>query len=258
MPARGDVARARRRRDGAHPAPLVVAGHSAGGHLAAMMYATDWRRGRASRRRRSPAASRCRACTTSRRWCCFRTTPTFASTTPKRDACRRSIARPRTDAPLVSRSAPTRRRNSCGSRSLLWDAWPRNRPAACRRRSRFAGRHHFNVVLDYTDPASALTQATARAVSFESLAGARWRARRASRLPSTATAARADAMAARFRTCGAAVKCSRPHCNGTRMQRCRSHRLSRSSPRSRPGGWSSWSTRRIARTRAISCSPPIA
>ena len=43
---------------------------------------------------------------------------------------------------------------------LMWDAWPRNRPAGMRGILVIPQRHHFNVVLDYTDSASALTQAT--------------------------------------------------------------------------------------------------
>ena len=44
MPARARLARARRAEATARqPTPLVVGGHSAGGHLAAMMFATDWR-----------------------------------------------------------------------------------------------------------------------------------------------------------------------------------------------------------------------
>jgi hypothetical protein len=43
---------------------------------------------------------------------------------------------------------------------LLWDAWPVNRPAAQRAPLVIPDRHHFNVVLDYADPASALTLAT--------------------------------------------------------------------------------------------------
>ena len=43
---------------------------------------------------------------------------------------------------------------------LLWDAWPANRPPAMHAPLRIPDRHHFNVVLDYAEPASALTRAT--------------------------------------------------------------------------------------------------
>ena len=72
VPARAGVGRARRRaRTARAPSEVVVGGHSAGGHLAAMMFATDWAARRARAAADSPAASRFRACTISRRWCMF-------------------------------------------------------------------------------------------------------------------------------------------------------------------------------------------
>ena len=143
------------------PAPLVIGGHSAGGHLTAMMYATDWRATRPRRRRRSPAAFRCPACTTSRRWCSFRTTSISASTMPKRGACRPIDRAPLTDAPLVlavgadETSEFLRQTRTAVGRVAAAIVRP-----ASRRRCAIAGRHHYSVVLDYADPASALTQAT--------------------------------------------------------------------------------------------------
>jgi hypothetical protein len=43
---------------------------------------------------------------------------------------------------------------------LLWNAWPRNHPPGVAAPMHIAGHNHYSVVLDYTDPASALTKAT--------------------------------------------------------------------------------------------------
>ena len=127
---------ARRRQHGA-AAPLVIAGHSAGGHLAAMMFATDWRAhgfARAVRRRRLVSA----ACTTSRRSCCSRTTPTSGSTTPARARIADQLS-PRPTRRCSSPSAPTRRPNSCANRSCCGTRGrhmpPAKRRAAVRRRA---------------------------------------------------------------------------------------------------------------------------
>ena len=67
---------------------------------------------------------------------------------------------PRTDAPLVVAVGAEETSEFLRQSQLLWDAWPRTRPATMRAPLEIADRHHFNVVLDYTDPASALTQST--------------------------------------------------------------------------------------------------
>ena len=43
---------------------------------------------------------------------------------------------------------------------LLWDAWPQNRPPGAAGPLVIPGKHHFDVVVDYADPGSALTRAT--------------------------------------------------------------------------------------------------
>ncbi len=68
---------------------IVIAGHSAGGHLTAMMFVDRLGGGRAAPHRQSPAASRSRASTTSHRSCCSRSTPTSGSTTLKPHDCLR-------------------------------------------------------------------------------------------------------------------------------------------------------------------------
>jgi arylformamidase len=68
--------------------------------------------------------------------------------------------RPLTDAPLLVAVGADETSEFLRQSDLIWDAWPRNRPAGARAPMRIAGRHHYTVVLDYTDPASALSQAT--------------------------------------------------------------------------------------------------
>lgn len=144
---------------GAPPAPLVVAGHSAGGHLTAMLHATpaetlgleqhpvkgavslsgihdlepllmyslnsDFRFDLAEARRLSPA-----------------------------------LLRPQTTAPIVAAVGADETSEFVRQTGLLWDAWPANRPPGMPHALQVAQRHHYNVVLDYADPDSALTRAT--------------------------------------------------------------------------------------------------
>jgi arylformamidase len=141
------------------PAPIVIAGHSAGGHLVAMMYVTEWRaRG-------------------------F-TTPPFAGgvalsgvndLTPlvlyshnvdfrldEASAARLSPLNyaPRIDVPLVVAVGADETSEFVRQSQLLWDAWPEVRPPNMKRMLAVPDRHHFNVVLDYLDSESALTRAT--------------------------------------------------------------------------------------------------
>ena len=141
------------------PAPLVIAGHSAGGHMAAMMYATDWRaRGFAE----APFAggvslSGVHDLTPLVLYSLnvdFRLDDTEARRLSPIDA------EPRAGVPLLVAVGSDETSEFVRQSQLLWDAWPRNRPAGMQSILAIPQRHHFNVVLDYTDPASALTQAT--------------------------------------------------------------------------------------------------
>ena len=119
---------------GANSERVVVGGHSAGGHLTAMLFATDWAthgfRPRPDRR----GACRYPAFTTSRRWCCSRTTATSGSTRPKPRGCRRCCSRRGRDAPLLLAAGADETSEFVRQTQILWDAWPRNRPGRCARR----------------------------------------------------------------------------------------------------------------------------
>ena len=148
-----------------HGDRMVVGGHSAGGHLVAMMFATDWpargldahavrRRRVAVGRARSRAAGRCR-----------RSTRTCGSTPRRRARCRPFTCGPRSQAPLCV--AVRRRRNV---RVRAPDAAHVGRvaaqsPAGRRRAARRSpARDHFSVVADYADADSAHHRADAGAV----------------------------------------------------------------------------------------------
>ena len=141
------------------PAPLVMAGHSAGGHLVAMMYATDWHaRGFAA----APFAGGVSLSGV------HDLTPLvlYSLNADFRldDAEARRLspihAEPLSAAPLVIAVGADETSEFVRQSQLMWDAWPRNRPAGMQAILAIPQRHHFNVVLDYIDPASALTQAT--------------------------------------------------------------------------------------------------
>lgn len=143
---------------GANVDNVVVGGHSAGGHLAAMMFATDW------------AAHG------------FSHTPFVGGVTLsgvhdlaplvhfsfnadfKLDAAEATRLSPvtygsRTQAPLLMACGADETSEFLRQTKLLWDAWPGNRlpkpgPLFIPRTD------HFSVVAEYADPKSALTQTT--------------------------------------------------------------------------------------------------
>ena len=140
-------------------APLVIGGHSAGGHLTAMMYTIDWR---AEGFERAPfvggvSLSGVHDLTPLVHFshnADFKLDAALARTlSPARKP-------PTTDAPLVIAVGADETSEFVRQTDLLWDAWPRNRPAGARAPMHIAGRQHYNVVLDYADPASALARGT--------------------------------------------------------------------------------------------------
>lgn len=141
------------------PAPLVIGGHSAGGHLTAMMYATDWRaRGLAS----TPFVGGVSLSG-------LHDVEPLVQFSYNVDLCldvaqARRVSpihyRPLTDAPLLLAVGAGETSEFLRQTDLLWDAWPQNRPRGMSAPMRVPERHHYSVVLDYTDPQSALSQAT--------------------------------------------------------------------------------------------------
>lgn len=141
------------------PAPIVIAGHSAGGHLTAMMYATDWRaRGLAS----TPFAGGVSLSGVHDLTPLVQFSHNVDLRLDEAEARRLSPinCRPLAEAPLVTAVGADETSEFVRQTRLLWDAWPQRRPAGAQAPMEIPARHHYSVVLDYTDADSALTRAT--------------------------------------------------------------------------------------------------
>jgi arylformamidase len=140
-------------------APMVVAGHSAGGHLTAMLHAsTPAELGLA----RHPVAG---AVSLSGVHDLTPLVHYSLNSDFKLDAAlaaRLSPLRyaPQTQAPIVAAVGADETGEFIRQADLLWEAWPGHRPAGASAPLRIPARHHYSVVMDYADPDSALTQAT--------------------------------------------------------------------------------------------------
>ena len=141
------------------PAPLVVAGHSAGGHLAAMMFATDWRPFGIER---TPFAG---VLTLSGLHDLAPLTLTSINADLGLDADEARRMSPVNYAPV----ADVRLAIAVGAdetseflrqAGLLHDAWAASRGERIASPILIPGRHHFSVVLDLGDPESTLTRTT--------------------------------------------------------------------------------------------------
>jgi len=149
-------------RDGARlgiAGPLVVAGHSAGGHLAAMAVATPSAAFGTDAHPVRGALSLSGV---------HDLTPLLLSSMNAdlrldREAARAvspALLAPATPAPVAIVVGAGETSEFLRQADLLWDAWPANRPTGMAGPLRVAGRHHFDVVMDYLAPDSALTRAT--------------------------------------------------------------------------------------------------
>jgi arylformamidase len=144
---------------GAALAPMVIAGHSAGGHLVAMMMATDWTEfgftGAPFRGGLSLSGV-------------HDLTPLVHSSMNVDLKLDPDTARqlspvylsPKTDAPLVIAAGANETSEFVRQSQILHDAWPQNRPPGMNGPLIIPNMHHFNVALELADPASALTRAS--------------------------------------------------------------------------------------------------
>jgi arylformamidase len=141
------------------PTPLVIAGHSAGGHLAAMLIATDWR---AHGFDRAPFAG----CVSLSGVHDLEPLVLFAHNVDFRldQATARDVSPvnhvPSVPVPLLIAVGEQETSEFVRQSQLLWDEWPDNRLPRDGGPMAIAGRHHFSVVLEFADPDSALTRAT--------------------------------------------------------------------------------------------------
>ena len=139
--------------------PLVVAGHSAGGHLAAMAIATpaDAFGTDAHPVRAAVSLSGVHDLTP------LVLSSMNADLRLDLDAARAmspALLRPATPAPVAIVVGADETGEFLRQSALLFDAWASNRPAGLSAPVQVPNRHHFNVVMDYLDADSALTRTT--------------------------------------------------------------------------------------------------
>jgi len=145
-------------RHGTSAGNVVAGGHSAGGHLVAMMFATDWT---AHGMAQAPLAA---GVTLSGVHDLAPMVKFSLNADLKLDAAEAARLSPvtygsRTQAPLLMACGANETSEFLRQTKLLWDAWPGNRRPT--EGPMFVpGTDHFSVVAQYADAASALTQAT--------------------------------------------------------------------------------------------------
>ena len=146
-------------RHGALPAPLVVSGHSAGGHLAAMLVAAPAQEFGLAHHPLAGAVA-ISGVHDLRPLTLF----SFNSDLKLDDATAARLSpvllAPAAAIPVLVTAGADETSEFVRQSQLLWDAWPANRPRASEGPVIVPSRHHFSVIFDYTDPASALTRAT--------------------------------------------------------------------------------------------------
>jgi arylformamidase len=146
-------------RHGASVQALVVGGHSAGGHLAAMMLATPADAFGLARHPVTAAVSLSGVHD-------LRPLTLFSYNSDLKlddaEAARLSPAlqKPATAAPLLVAVGADETSEFLRQSQLMWDAWPANRRPGEQAMLAVPARHHFSVVVDYGHASSVLTQKT--------------------------------------------------------------------------------------------------
>jgi arylformamidase len=138
---------------------MVLSGHSAGGHLVAMLHATDW-----AGRGVDPAIFRGGVSVSG----VFDLEPllyTGMNADLRLDlasarAVSPALLRPALAAPLLLAVGANETSEFVRQSQLLWDAWPEVRPAGGTGAMQLPGHHHFSAVDCLADPAEALHRQT--------------------------------------------------------------------------------------------------
>jgi arylformamidase len=146
-------------RHGADADRIVVGGHSAGGHLVAMLYVADWA---AAGLDREPFAAGVTLSGVHDLAPLVHFSFNADFRLDDHEAARLSPVRfaPRTRAPLLTAVGADETSEFVRQCRILWDAWLANRPAGALAPLIVPGRHHFNVVADYADATSEISRAT--------------------------------------------------------------------------------------------------
>jgi arylformamidase len=144
---------------GANPGRIVVGGHSAGGHLVAMLFATDWT---AAGFARDPVAGGISLSGVHDLAPMVQFSFNADFKLDDAEAARLSPVRlaARSQAPLLLAVGADETSEFIRQTWILWDAWPANRPADAQAPLIVPARHHFSVVADYADAGSELTRQT--------------------------------------------------------------------------------------------------
>ncbi len=148
-------------RHGACTTPMVVGGHSAGGHLAAMMLATPAQAYGLTQHPVSAAFS-LSGLHDLRPLIRFSLNEQFGLDDAQAARLSPALYPPAARAPVLvavggDETAAFRRQTE-----LLWEAWPANRMSGDTGPLVVPGRHHFSVAVDLADPESLLTRAALR------------------------------------------------------------------------------------------------
>ena len=138
---------------------IVVSGHSAGGHLAAMLHATDWRAlGLATHPLHGGVSVS--GVHDLEPMLQFSFNADFGLTRHEARRLSPIHLQPTTAAPFAVAVGANETSEFLRQADLLWSAWPAHRPRGTADVLRVRERHHFDVIADYADPASLLTRAT--------------------------------------------------------------------------------------------------
>ena len=134
---------------------LVVAGHSAGGHLAAMLFATDWAA------HGVPAGAIVAGVAISGVFDLEPLVQASFNTDLRLDPAKARAASPvyltpRVRAPLLLAAGANETGEFIRQSWLLWERWPECHPSGRKGPLFVAGRHHFSIVSDLGDPGSEL------------------------------------------------------------------------------------------------------
>ena len=146
-------------RHGANPSSLVAGGHSAGGHLAAMLVATPAETFGLARHPLTAAVS-LSGVHDLRPLTLFSFNSDFRLDDAEAARLSPALRQPATRVPVLVAVGADETSEFVRQSRVLWDAWPRNRPADARDMLVVAQRHHFSVVVDYHDDATQLTRQT--------------------------------------------------------------------------------------------------